>query len=138
MRYLIVTVVISVLLFSCGCNSSKSPLNPSLVDELVGDWTGTLDYTPSGGAATPMTMTLTEFQFYYVRAVMTSGNVIYIDEKVTENDADDLVFNFPVTGETWQLVLEGSLSGTTLSGEIIQREKDEADIALGTWTASPA
>ena len=133
-----ILAVISLLLLTgiVGCNND-GPLDADLVDLLAGSWSGVIDYSESGGAAVPMTLTLTEDGNYKLKAQMATAEAVYEDDFVAEVN-DNIVMNFAVAGETWELVLEGQLAGTSFEGNIIQREAGEDDILLGTWTAVPS
>jgi len=127
-----------VLILASGCGNMNEIIDPNIVDDLEGSWTGMLDYTPSGGVATPMTLVFDQKTHYWLDAKMTSGITEYSDNTVTQVD-DKVVINFPVTGEDWELILEGKLTSfTKFEGDMIRREAGKDDIALGTFSATRA
>ena len=134
---LIIVAIIGIALIA-GCDNNDGPLEPELVDILAGSWSGMLDYTISGGVTTPMTLVFNEEGTGWLSVVMTTGSSVYTDDFVAEV-GDNIVLNFDVAGESWELVLEGKLiDSSTFEGDIIQRETGEDDIVLGTFSASPS
>jgi hypothetical protein len=127
-----------ILILASGCGNMSDIIDPTVVDDLEGNWAGTLDYTPSGGAVAQMTLGFEQITHYWLSATMTSGITVYSDNVVTQVD-DDIVMNFPVASEDWELVLEGKLTTLTkFEGNIVQREAGKDDVALGTFSATRA
>jgi hypothetical protein len=137
MRIAFIASTIFILICIAGCDGSSGPLSSELVEKLAGNWTGVLDYTISGGVTTPMTLTMTEEKTNWLSALMTTGTATYQDNYVAEVNGT-IVMNFVVAGETWELVLEGELTDSTLEGDIIQREAGKDDIIIGNWVATPS
>ena len=137
MKTLLVLSVV-VLLLATGCGGTNPFIDPDKVDHLGGNWAGMLDYTPSGGVVTPMSLAFTPLSHYYMSATMTIGATLYVDNFLDQVD-DNIVINFPVTGATWDLVLTGKLTSLTkFEGDIIRREAGKDDIPLGTFSSTRA
>ncbi len=136
MRYLFTLTTILALLLIAGCDSSTGVLDPILIEQMVGNWEGTLDYTPSGGEEVAMTLEFDLRSVFWLSATMVADSVTYEDDDVVKVDTG-FKMEFAVTEETWYLTLTGSFTGADIGGSIVQREEGQQDVTLGTWTASP-
>jgi hypothetical protein len=136
MKYLFVAFTLLLIMGMSGCDKF-SPLDADFADLLVGSWSGVLDYTESIGGAVPMSLTFTKDSDDKLHALLTTAEAVYEDDLVTEAN-DNIVMNFTVAGETWELLLVGKLRSSSLEGNIIRREAGEDDIVLGVWAAVPS
>ena len=137
MKTFLLISLFAVLLIS-GCNGMNAVIDPRIVDRLGGAWSGALDYTPSGGVVTPMTLQFEPLSHYYMKGQMTIGSTIYADNFLDQVD-DTILINFPVPTASWELILEGKLTTPTkFEGDVIRREAGTDDVALGTFSATHA
>jgi hypothetical protein len=137
MRTIFILLCATIILTFAGCGDTIGQFDPEIVDLLAGAWSGVLDYSASNGAATPMSLVFTPQSSTDLNARLTTGDT-YVEDEFVANVNDKIVMNFPQAGKEWELVLEGTLTDSTLAGDIIQREEGKDDIKLGTWSATPS